>query len=116
MPSSRSSRAGCFQIGAVVCWTWTTLRPYHQASTEKAGLPWYGWQAYCRGLASNLKALGIDDMVIQRVLRYSDVSTTQRNYIHVRDEKMHDAMLQLDLAFDACTALIPQKDTPQSVN
>ena len=55
-------------------------------------------------------------MVIQRVLRYSDVSTTQRNYIHVRDEKMHDAMLQLDLAVDACTALVPQKDTPQSVN
>jgi integrase len=76
---------------------------------KKAGLPWYGWQAYCRGLASNLKALGIDDMVIQRVLRHSDVSTTQRNYIHIRDEKMHDAMLQLGLAFDACTSPCPAK-------
>ena len=83
---------------------------------KKASLPWYGWQAYRRGLASNLKALGIDDMVIQRVLRHSDVSTTQRSYIRVRDEKMHDAMLQLGLPFDACTAFVQPKDTPQGVN
>lgn len=83
---------------------------------KKASLPWYGWQAYRRGLASNLKALGIDDMVIQRVLRHSDVSTTQRSYIRVRDEKMYDAMLQLGLAFDACTASVQPKDTPKSVN
>jgi integrase len=36
---------------------------------KKAGSLWYGWQAYRRGLVSNLKALGTEDMVIQRVLR-----------------------------------------------
>jgi integrase len=48
---------------------------------KEAGLPWYGWHAYRRGLASNLKSLGVDDMVIQRILRHDDVSTTQRSYI-----------------------------------
>jgi len=60
--------------------------------------------------------MGVDYMVIQRVLRHSDVSTTQRSYIRVRDEKMRDAMLQLGLAFDACTAFVQSKDTPRSVN
>jgi integrase len=82
---------------------------------KKASLPWHGWQAYRRGLASNLKALGIDDMVIQRILRHDDVSTTQ-NYIHVRDERMLDAMRQLGLAFDACTAFVQAESTTRRVN
>jgi hypothetical protein len=42
--------------------------------------------------------------------------TIQRNYIHVRDEKMHDAMLQLGRDFDACTAFVQAEDTMQRVN
>jgi hypothetical protein len=44
-------------------------------------LKWYGWHAYRRGLASNLKELGIDDLVIKRILRHGDVGTIQKSYI-----------------------------------
>jgi len=48
---------------------------------EEAGLSWYGWHAYRRGLATNLKSLGVDDLVIQAILRHTDVATTRRSYI-----------------------------------
>jgi integrase len=46
---------------------------------KKSGLKWYGWHAYRRGLES--KGTGIDDLVIQRILRHGDVGTTQKSYI-----------------------------------
>lgn len=39
------------------------------------------------GLASNLKELGIDDLVIQRIMRHGDVGTTRKSYIKVRKMK-----------------------------
>jgi len=47
----------------------------------KAGLTWHGWHAFRRGLASNLNRLGIDDSIIQAILRHSDPALTQRCYI-----------------------------------
>jgi integrase len=47
----------------------------------KAGVEWVGWHGFRRGLASNLNRLGVDDSVIQAILRHSDVSVTQRCYI-----------------------------------
>ena len=38
---------------------------------ESVGLPWYGWHAFRRGLASNLYAMGAPDKVVQRILRHS---------------------------------------------
>lgn len=48
---------------------------------EKADVEWVGWHGFRRGLASNLNRLGVDDSVIQSILRHSDVSVTQRCYI-----------------------------------
>jgi integrase len=60
----------------------------------KAGLTWHGWHAFRRGLASNLNRLGIDDSIIQAILRHSDVALTQRCYIKtVRS----DAMAAMDV-------------------
>ena len=59
------------------------------------GLVWHGWHAYRRGLASNLKQLGIDDVVIQAILRHSDVSTTRKHYIKTVPQVVTDAMQQL---------------------
>ena len=67
------------------------LRPYLKAK----GFQWHGWQAYRRGLASNLKQLGIDDGVIQAILRHQDVSTTRRHYIKTVSQQVTDAMQQL---------------------
>jgi integrase len=60
------------------------------------GLKWKGWQAYRRGLATNLKRLGIPDTVIQAILRHTDVGTTQRFYIKTVREDVKDAMKQLE--------------------
>jgi integrase len=46
-----------------------------------AGIPWYGLHAFRRGLATNLHDLGIHDIVIQAILRHSNVSVTGASYI-----------------------------------
>jgi len=48
---------------------------------KNMGVVWHGWHGLRRGLASNLNRLGVDDSVIQAILRHSDVSLTQRCYI-----------------------------------
>ena len=57
-----------------------------------AGLRWAGWHAYRRGLATNLKQLGVDDLVIQSILRHQDVRTTQRFYIKTVPQPVTAAM------------------------
>jgi integrase len=47
----------------------------------EAGIPWYGLHAFRRGLATNLHELGIRDIVIQAILRHSNVSVTRAAYI-----------------------------------
>jgi integrase len=42
-----------------------------------AGLAWHGWHAFRRGLATNLHTLGVSDIVIQAILRHSDVAVTR---------------------------------------
>ena len=42
-----------------------------------AELPWYGLHAFRRGLATNLHELGVADIVIQAILRHSNVSVTR---------------------------------------
>ena len=42
---------------------------------------WHGWHACRRGLATNLHVLGVPDIVIQAILRHSDVGVTRESYI-----------------------------------
>jgi len=46
-------------------------------------LPWYGWHAFRRGLASNLYAMGAQDKVVKRILRHSKPHVTKERYIKV---------------------------------
>ena len=62
---------------------------------KKAGVVWLGWHGFRRGLASNLNRLGVDDSVIQAILRHSDVSVTQRCYIKTTRPDAVSAMRQL---------------------
>jgi len=55
-------------------------------------LMWKGWQVYRRGLATNLKELGVPDTTIQRILRHENVNTTQRFYIKTASAVAVDAM------------------------
>jgi integrase len=62
------------------------------------GLPWYGWHAFRRGLATNLHRLRVQDEIIQRILRHSNVSVTQACYIKTADADVIAAMRSLENA------------------
>ncbi len=49
-----------------------------------------------RGLGSNLYRLGVPDMVIQRILRHANVSTTTGYYIKTAAGDVRDAMEKLE--------------------
>ncbi len=57
---------------------------------------WHGWHAARRGLGSNLYRLGVPDMVIQRILRHANVSTTATYYIKTAAVDVRDAMTKLE--------------------
>jgi len=57
---------------------------------------WHGWHAARRGLGSNLYRLGVPDMVIQRILRHANVSTTATYYIKTAADDVRSAMAKLE--------------------
>ncbi len=61
---------------------------------------WRGWHAFRRGLATNLNRLGVDDSVIQRILRHSSVAITQACYIKTANEDAKAAMRKLETALN----------------
>lgn len=65
---------------------------------RKAGVPFRGWHSFRRGLATSLFALGAEDIVVQRILRHSDVGITKSAYIKVKDKKVNAAMGKLSNA------------------
>jgi integrase len=65
--------------------------------TRDARIPeWHGWHAARRGLGSNLYRLGVPDMVIQRILRHANVSTTATYYIKTAAADVRSAMTKLE--------------------
>lgn len=62
------------------------------------GLQWHGWHAFRRGLATNLYRLGVQDGIIQRILRHSTVAVTQNCYIKTTDADAIAAMRTLEYA------------------
>jgi integrase len=62
-----------------------------------AGIPeWHGWHAARRGLGSNLYRLGVPEIVIQRILRHANVSTTATYYIKTAADDVRSAMAKLE--------------------
>lgn len=73
---------------------------------KRAGISWHGWHGFRRGLASNLNRLGVDDSVIQRILRHSTVATTQNHYVKTASPDAIAAMRQFSEAL-LCSACAP---------
>jgi integrase len=65
----------------------------------KAKIPWHGWHGFRRGLATNLNNLGVDDSVIQAILRHASVAVTQKHYILTTSPQAEEAMKKLGKAF-----------------
>lgn len=57
------------------------VREAIRPALAEAGIPWYGLHAFRRGLATNLHELGVADVVIQAILRHTNVSVTRAAYI-----------------------------------
>jgi integrase len=70
------------------------------------GISWHGWHGFRRGLASNLNRLGVDDSVIQRILRHSTVATTQNHCIKTASPDAIAAMKQFSEAL-LCSTCAP---------
>ena len=62
---------------------------------EDIHLPWHGWHAFRRGLASNLYAMGAPDKVVQRILRHSRPHVTKERYIKVFDRTVLEAAVKM---------------------
>ena len=86
--------------------TWSAS-PASMPVFKANGLDWKGWHAYRRGLATNLKKLGVPDTTIQAILRHESVSTTQRFYIKTAREDAMDAMKKFEEKLE-CAAVVQQ--------
>ena len=76
---------------------------------KRARIVWHGWHGFRRGLASNLNRLGVDDSVIQRILRHSTVATTQNHYIKTASPDAIAAMRQFSEAL-LCSTCAPESE------
>jgi integrase len=86
--------------------------PDHKYERD-GGMPeWYGWHAARRGIGSNLYRLRVPDMVIQRILRHANVSTTATCYIKTAADDVRHAMAKLEQN----VPLTPLRDTFGAVN
>lgn len=68
----------------------------HEYKRDSSLPEWHRWHACRRGLGSNLYRLGVPDMVIQRILRHANVSTTTGYYIKTAAEDVREAMTKLE--------------------
>lgn len=65
----------------------------------KAGLAWHGWHSFRRGLATELKRLGVDDLTIARIMRHGGGTVTQVHYIKTVPKTAQEAMRKAERAF-----------------
>lgn len=68
----------------------------HEYKRDASYPEWHGWHAARRGLGSNLYRLGVPDIVIQRILRHANVSTTATYYIKSAADDVKVAMATLE--------------------
>jgi len=76
-----------------------------QPALEAEKIPWYGWHAFRRGLATNLHRLGVSDKVIQQILRHANVTTTINIYVKMVTQDAEEAMKKLETK---CSLVVPQ--------
>lgn len=83
----------CEQCGKEETGHQTATHPYKRDDRIPE---WHGWHAARRGLGSNLYALGVPEIVIQRILRHANVSTTATYYIKTAADDVKHAMEKLE--------------------
>ncbi len=84
----------------------------HQYRRDERIPEWHGWHAARRGLGSNLYRLGVHELVIQRILRHANVSTTASYHIKSAADDVRNAMTKLENQITATSQT--QTDTNRS--
>ena len=79
----------------------------HEANPEAEKIEWHGWHAFRRGLATNLKQIGVDDKTIQAILRHADYTTTMNSYVKAVPDSVQKAMEQFE---QLCTNCAPEAE------
>ena len=79
----------------------------HQFLRDNRIPEWHGWHAPRRGPGSNLYRLGVPDLVIQRILRHANVSTTATYNIKTAADDVRSAMAKLEKN----VPIVPVQDT-----
>jgi integrase len=91
------------------------LKQQHDYERDASIPEWRGWHACRRGLASNLNRLGVDDSIIQRMLRHSNVNVTQTFYIKSTGDEVRVAMEKIEQDYAARTAVRLSRDSDRTL-
>ncbi len=83
---------------------------------ERVGIPWLGWHAFRRGLATNLYSLGVSEKVIQGILRHAQLSTTMNLYVKGVPKEAAAAMELLQRTCSNLAVNQPPQETSKLVN
>lgn len=85
----------------------------HEYRRDDSLPKWHGFHSFRRGLASTLYALGVDDVMVQQIMRHQDVGVTRKHYIKTLPEQSVSAMAKLEAALcaDRALATVPVKST-----
>jgi len=76
----------------------------HEFKRDDTLRMWRGWHAFRRGLATTLYDIGVDDLMVQQILRHGDVVVTREHYIKTTSEQSIAAMSKLESAFGSSCA------------
>jgi integrase len=90
----------CNQLRFPILSDVVTVKPVsrnHWTIAEGNSARLVGYHAFRRGLATNLRALSVDDLTISEILRHSDVKVTRASYIKRVDEKSVEAMNRFEV-------------------
>lgn len=73
----------------------------HEYERDASRPEWHGFHAARRGLGSNLYRLGVPSLIIQKILRRSNVAVTESYYIKSNSADMAEAMQKYEESFQA---------------
>jgi integrase len=89
---------------------WRSMRTVLQ----RAKITWCGWHGFRRGLASNLNRLGVDDSIIQAIMRHSHIGVTQACYIKTARPEIEAAMKNFSNELRKCSPGVLKNDDSES--
>jgi integrase len=62
---------------------------------EQSGVEWHGWHALRRGFATRLHEAGVQDKIIQSLMRHSSLSVTMKHYVKAMPQANVEAIKKL---------------------